>query len=225
MATSMRQMKKKKQATKPKQGAGVLGQQARGEDIDPKTKQQIDVYSTMLTKFIHGKETRDKVLEMLQAGNPVDAVPPAAIAINEQAEQAMKGKVTPDVVLGASVTLVSDLIEVGIAAGLFEKPSDEDISFIYQDTLQIYIEKGLKDGSIDPVQLQRDVEPLMSDEQRKAGMAMAKETGVGDEPDQREIIERYATQRAKAATPKQPQGVIAAGGATPQPPMGGVNNG
>lgn len=219
MATSMRQMKKQKKSAQPSQGAGVLGQQAQGKDIDPKTKQQINVYSTMLTKFIHSKETQGQVLKMLQAGDPIDAIPPAAVAINDQAEQtlAKKGKVDKNVVLGASVTLVSDLIEVGMAAGLFEQPSDEDISFIYQDTLQLYIERGLKDGSIDPVQLQKDIEPLLSEEQRKAGRAMGKEVGVGDEPDQREVIERYAAQRAEATAPKQPQGVM--GTPPPQPPQ------
>jgi len=203
MATSMRQMKKnvsERQTPTETQGpAGVLSQQAQGQDIDPQTKQQIDVYSTMLTKFIHGKETQAQVLKMLQAGDPIKAIPPAAIAINEQAEQAMKTKPSTDVVLGASVTLVADLIEVGIAAGLFERPSDEDISFIYQDTLQIYIEKGLKDGSIDPIQLQKDIEPLLSDEQREAGMQIGQQAGVGEEPDERAVLEQYTNSRVSAS--------------------------
>lgn len=178
-----------------------------GKDIDPKTKKQIDVYSTILTKFIHGKETQKQVLDMLKAGDPIEAIPPAAIAINEQAEKAMKTKPSTDVVLGASVTLVADLIDVGMAAGLFEEPSEEDASFIFQDTLQIYIEKGLKDGSIDPIKLQRDIEPLMSPEQKAAGLAMGKQAGVGEEPDERAVMERYADQRVKAAESKQ-QGML-----------------
>ena len=203
MATSMRQMKKNKKAAQPKQGAGVLAQQAQGKELDPKTQQQIDVYSTMLTKFIHGKETQSQVLDMIKAGDPTKTIPPAAVAINDQGEQAMKGKVSTDVVLGASVPLVSDLIEIGIAAGLFEQPSDEEISYIYQDTLQMYIEKGLKDGSIDPIQLQQDVEPLMNDEQRQAGLEMGKIAGVSSEPNQAAIIEQYANNRVKAAQPQQ----------------------
>lgn len=213
MATSMRQMKKNvserqteemasQETTKP-QGAGVLSQQAQGQELDPKLKNQIDVYSTMLTKFIHGKETQQQVLKMLQAGDPIKAIPPAAIAINEQAENAMKSKPSTDVVLGASVTLVSDLIETGMAAGLFEQPSDEDISFIYQDTLQIYIEKGLKDGSIDPIQLQKDIEPLMSEEQKQMGQELGKQAGVADEPDERAVLEQYTNNRVGAAAPKQ----------------------
>lgn len=169
--------------------------------VDPKEQQQIEAYLTGLSKMLHGKETSGDVLAMLQSGEPGDTIPQAALSVNSQMEAATsKGGSKPslNILLNAAAFLVSDLIEIGNAADIFLIESEEEIAPILRSTLQAYIEKGLADGTIDPVELQQVVEPLMDEEHKALGSEAALRSGLPQEPNQGTAMHQYGEQQKRA---------------------------
>jgi len=168
-----------------------LNAETKGKELSPKMKKELEGYKTLLTKLMHSKETRGTTMKMLQGPAQV-SVPMAAITINAQAEGIMKEKgidVSQDVKIMGSVLLVSDLIELGNASGKWERPiGEEEMKLIYQDTLQDYIEKGIQNGTIDPIELQQQTEPLMNQNQREVGTMLAQKGGVPMELTQQQMI-------------------------------------
>jgi len=185
---------------------------------DPKLQKEIEGYLTGLSKLLHGAQTSAEVVKMLETGPPEETIPEAALAVNSQMEDAVREagrSPSLEVLLNAGLFLVNDLAEIGAAAGLFQL-QEEDFSPIITDTLQKYIEKGLKDGTVDPVELQKKVEPLMNDEHKALGMAGAKGTGIPMEANQNTAMQAYGDkmqrrgmmkgEKAGAAPPQAPQG-------------------
>lgn len=156
---------------------------AQGDANDPKIQAVIKKakgYETVLKNLIHGKQTRDEVIEMLKGGDAIMSVPQAAMTINDMAMDTMeKGGIKPDasVQMVASAYLIDDLIQLGEAAGAF-KTEEGDLDHIMEDTYQMYIERGLKDKTIDPIQLQLEAEKAMTPEQMAGGLAV----GHGEVP-------------------------------------------
>jgi hypothetical protein len=168
--------------------------------MDPKTEKEVQAYVLGLSKMLHSKQTSPKVLEMLKAGEPEKTIPHTAMMLNQQMEDAVRAKgksPSLDTLFAAGQFLVGDLIEIGNAAGIFQLETEEQIAPIVQNTFQVYIEKGLKDGTIDPIELQKKVEPLMSDEHKQLGLQAAQRTGVPEQPDETTAMEMYAMQRSK----------------------------
>lgn len=162
-------------------------------------------YLSGLMKLLHSKETAPSVEEMLKSGPPEKTVPVVALQINSQMEEAVAKKPSLETSLIAGTYLVQDLIEIGNTAGYFDIQDEESIRPILQDTIQQYIEKGLADGSIDPVELQEKVEPLMSEDQKATGMQAAELTGVPTAPTQDTAMAAYGRQMEK-------KGVMKSGG-------------
>ena len=176
--------------------------------ITPKMKREIEVMRTATIKLLHGKETQAGVLDMLKSG-PIDqSLPATALRVTDMLESSMKPKA--DIVLANSVTLVSDLFEIADASGIAPTPDEESIKGIYQDTLQKYIQRGLKDGSIDPVELQKSIEPLMSDEQKNAGGGMMKQHGLPEQATSSMATDRLV--KEAVAKTKNEQGLLTKGG-------------
>ncbi|MBV5342759.1 hypothetical protein JZU68_03790, partial [bacterium] len=76
-------------------------------------------------------------------------VPQAAMTINDQAQSKITkqgGRIDTNTMFLASQYLVSDLMEIGNTFGVF-KVGQEDFKELYQDSLQMYIQRGLKDKS------------------------------------------------------------------------------
>lgn len=163
-----------------------------GKDLPPKIKKELAGFKTLLTKLMHSKQTRDNTMEMLKSGPPQISVPQAALALNQQAEDAMKSrgiKISNDVKLAGSVFLVTDLIELGNAGAEWEGPVDEqEAKLIYQDTLQDYIESGVRKGELDPMELQQQTEPLLTEDQRRVGAQFAEQGGVPMQPQQEQML-------------------------------------
>jgi hypothetical protein len=173
--------------------------QGEKKKIDPKVEREVQAYIMGLSKMLHSKKTQPKVVQMLKSGGePEQLVPKIALLINDQMESALsqKGqKPSLDILLGAAQFLVGDLLEMGNALGVFQVETEEQVAPILQNTMQTYIEKGLKDGSIDPVELQQKVEPLMPPEMREKAIGIAQQQGIPMEPDQMVAMEAYAQKR------------------------------
>ena len=180
---------------------GQLEQQGQGQgpQADPELQRKVDSYSSGLLKMIHGKETRGQVFEMLSSGPPDMTIPRTALMINQRMEGAISEKGTkPElpVLLASGTILVGELVEVANAGNLFkQEPQPEQVQKILQDTFQMYIEDGVKKGRIDPIELQKLVEPMMSPEQKDFGMNAGAQFGVPGQPGVSAAMESYANQK------------------------------
>jgi hypothetical protein len=165
-----------------------------GESGGAELSQADQAYISGLMKLLHSKDTAPHVEEMLKSGPPEQTIPATALQINGQMEEAAGQKPPLETALIAGVYLVQDLIEIGNAAGYFELQDPEQMKPILQTTMQQYIEAGLQDGTIDPVELQEKVEPLMDEEQRATGMQAAELTGIPKAPTQETAMSAYGRQ-------------------------------
>jgi len=168
----------------------------QGEKAQEMLSEADQAYIGGLMKMLHSKETAPLVEEMLQAGEPGDTIPRIANQINDQMEQAVKKKPALETALAAGIYLVQDLIEIGRAAGYFDVTEDQ-MQPIFRDTMQIYIEAGLNDGSIDPIELQEKVEPLMDEQQKATGLQAAELTGVPKQATEQTAMAAYGAKRER----------------------------
>lgn len=182
------------------------------QEIDPKIKDRTEKYVDVLMKLIHAPETRDQVIDMLggetirgtegetqeqatTTKDPYMTVPLAANQVNKMGLAIMERggiQVGHDIQFASSQYLVSDLIELGNASGAFEA-TPEDFIPIYEDTLEMFVQAGLKDGSIDPIKLQADVEQFMTPEQKRGGLAVGQRAGVNTGLQDRQMMEQVGT--------------------------------
>lgn len=200
------------------------------EKVPAGKMRQMEDAVAMFMKLIHGDDTQESVLKLLGSQpDPMKAVPITTNALFKRVEtQAKKkgAKFTDDVKLAAAQYMVTDLADLGNRAGLWDRQvTEEDMGPILQETMQMYIQAGLKDGSIDPIQLQRDVEKLMTPEQK----ATAMELGGGRVPqgptpamaaqqyaDKAVSKERQKTQAAQSQAEALKGAVRSQAGAPPQ---------
>ena len=171
---------------------------------DPKVQQAIKEakgYETVLMELMHGKKTRDQVVKMLSAApDPFVTIPEAAMTINDMGVDMMKrggAPVSVSAQMVASQFILDDLIQLGQASKAFEW-NEQDTPALMEDTYQMYVERGLADNSIDPIQLQAEAEKAMTEEQMAGGVMLGQDK-VPQKPDQRAITEQYAQKQTRSA--------------------------
>lgn len=172
--------------------------QEQAQDIDPKIQKEIEGYISGLSKMLHSKQSSKQVVDMLGSAPPEKSIPETALMVNAQMEEATsaKGKKPSlDVLLAAGIFLTNDLIEIGNAAGVFQIEGEQQVQPLLKGTLQAYIEKGLADGTMDPVELQEKVGPLMSEEHQAAGLQGAEMSGIPTAANEMTAMEQYANKR------------------------------
>ena len=173
---------------------------------DKKVQDRIDSYVVALMNELHGSETRDDVLDILKNGkDPYIGIPEAAMAVNDAAVAKFEQNgvnVDLNTQFNASAYLVNDLMEIGSKFGFFEVTQD-DFAPLLEDSLQTYIERGLKNGTIDPIELQLTAESFTSENQRIAGLYHGQENGVPPAPQQQQIIHQLQQNAAREATEKE----------------------
>lgn len=173
---------------------------------DQKKQDKIDSYVVALMYELHGSETRDDVLDILKNGkDPYIGIPEAAMAVNDAAVAKFEQngvKVDLNTQFNASQFLINDLMEIGSKFGFFEVTQD-DFAPLLEDSLQTYVERGLKDGTIDPVELQLTAEKFTSENQRIAGLYHGQENGVPPAPQQQQIIYQIQQNAAREATAEE----------------------
>ncbi len=173
---------------------------------DKKVRDRIDSYVVALMNELHGSETRDDVLDILKNGkDPYIGIPEAAMAVNDAAVAKFEQngvEVDLNTQFNASAYLVNDLMELGSKFGFFEVTQD-DFAPLLEDSLQTYIERGLKNGTIDPIELQLTAEKFTSENQRIAGLYYGQKNGVPPALQQQQIIHQLQQNAAREATEKE----------------------
>jgi hypothetical protein len=177
-------------------------------DPEQKMNKQQEVYIGALMRVLHDKQTTPMVQEMLKAGPPEKTIPRITMEVNDMMQQtiARKGGQPADLetIFLGGVYVVSDLIEIGNAGGFFKVNDEGQVKEILQTTIQTYVERGLKDGSIDPVELQAITEPLMEDSDKEEGIAYAKKEGLSMQADQDVAMEAFGQKKYREGMLQQP---------------------
>jgi len=171
--------------------------------LSPQAEKEVDAYLTGLSRLLHSKDTSKKVVEMLKSGPLEQSVPQTALLINQQMEgAATKGGKAPslDVLFNSAIFLVNDLVEIAQAAGLAppEGVPQDQVKTMLEGTMQTYIPKGQKDGTIDPVELQQKVEAIMPEDMKQEMMGMSQQAGIPSAPNQMTAMQAYGAQQRRA---------------------------
>lgn len=186
--------------------AGNPTEEPQRNPEDQKVRDRIDSYVVALMNELHGSETRDDVLDILKNGkDPYIGIPEAAMVVNDAAVAKFEQNgvnVDLNTQFNASLYLVNDLMEIGSKFGFFEVTQD-DFAPLLEDSLQTYIERGLKNGTIDPIELQLTAEKFTTENQRIAGLYYGQENGVPPAPQQQQIIHQLQQNAAREATEKE----------------------
>jgi hypothetical protein len=170
--------------------------------LDKKTEKEVEVYITGLSKLLHSKETRGIVLDTLkEGGEPTKTIPHLAMTLNAQMEGRLREKSKPpslEVLMNGGIFLVGDLIQMAQGVGVLPADMDEQSQQqLLQSTMQQYIEKGLADGTIDPIELQEKTNAMLPEEQRAQLEGIAEQNGYAREPNEMTAMSAYGDQQRR----------------------------
>lgn len=183
--------------TQPAQVAPVAG---GGGEVTPEMQAKSDAYVTTLMHMMHNPKTAKSVQDMLKAAPPEQSIPSVTLQLNQAAEGSFSkgGKLEDQVKLTGAMYTVLDLAEIGNTGNLWgKKLGEKDIQVCLQEVLTRYIHSGLKDGSIDPIELQAEAEKLFNDKQKEVGSSIQKEAGLPDAPTTSMGIDTYTKNKTK----------------------------
>jgi hypothetical protein len=144
-------------------------------ELGPAQQAQLDAYQDNATLAVFNEEKQPEILQSLQQyDNPIESVAQTAFTIHKQFEAGLGKReeaMTEVTMLLGAAHLVSELILLADAANLYHLEPEQRLE-AFRVAVMKYFEAGLKDGSIDPVELQKTIEPLMTQEQKEAGLQM-----------------------------------------------------
>lgn len=198
--------------------------------MTPAEEMQLENYSDNATLAVYSKQTQPTVLNLLQSGtNPIDSLSRAAFFVHNQLEGGLRQKgehMTYLTLFFGAAHLVSELAVLAEAAKIFTLTPKERMDG-FKGTIKMYFEAGLKifkeqgrnaPGAIDPVILQKEIEPLLNDKQREMGMRMAEKEGLSKTPpgpvsmqQQQAPPEQQPQQQPQQPQQEPPQGLMAGG--------------
>jgi len=152
------------------------------QDVPPEQLKQLKTITAAMTDMLYNPKTKGAVQKMLSNGPPEMTVPNTVLTVFKRFEDTMAQKNGPmslDMKLPVGVSLFSEVMELGKAMQVIPASMTMESSGpLLKKTMQDYVQAGLKDKSIDPIELQQKVEPLLTENDRSRGLQMANEGGV-----------------------------------------------
>lgn len=150
------------------------------EQATPEEQAMYDLVVSRAVKYMHGPG-RDSVLKMMgSAKSPAEGVGQAAVMIVKTIKASIKNqkKELPEGVLfHAATEIITNLMAMGEARGLFQFDSEEDQQKQTEEALMIglklYGEEGLQTGELDRGEAQRQMQEGLASEQAQGGPAAA----------------------------------------------------
>ena len=162
-----------------------------GDSFTPEQKEKLDLSANMLTDMLYNPKTKNEVIKMIKDAPPEQSIPYTVNAVYERFEGMTNdkiGEIPLNMKLATGVHLFSEVMEMAENMGLIpEEIPEQTIQSLLKDTIKIYIEKGLKDGTVDPIDLQNRVEPLLSDKEKKIGLDVGSKSGIPMELQQGQV--------------------------------------
>lgn len=175
-------------------------QQLPGKKPSKAQVEQVKTLAAGMIDMAHDERMSKHLHQMLQAGQPQVSVPQAAMTVYQQFKNALGGKAKMglEMRLSAYTALTGELIEFGNEAGIFNL-NEQGVTETMQNSFQLFVETGLKDKSIDPIELQEVVEPLMNSQQQQLGNEAAQQTGVPGRMSREMATEQHANKKVTQA--------------------------
>jgi len=196
----------------------IVGGESAQQNLSAEEVSQLDAYSDNATKIIYSEKSQAAILQELQTfDNPVQNIAEAANHIHRLLQESMekdREQMTDKVMFLGATHVVSELINLAESAGLFSLDDKGRIDAL-QSTLMVYFKRGIENGTIDPVELQKEIEPLLTDEQRQMGMSNIEQSGVSrtaPPSGQRWTTPPGQERRQPQQTAEVPPGLVAQGG-------------
>lgn len=171
----------------PQKTAQVEGALVNEDEIELGKPQelQLEAYKDNATLVVFSESSQAAVLQQLQAGKtPMESIASTANLIHKQLEASLSEtgeKMTEITLCLGAAHLVSELIVLADAAKLYTLNNEERLQ-AYQLAVKKYFEDGLKNGTIDIVELQKTMEPLLNEKQRQFGMQEVQRQGLPKTP-------------------------------------------
>ena len=172
------------------------------QDVSPEKQAQVKNVQDMMTDMVYHPDTKASIQSMLKAAPPEQSVPTTVNTVfmkfEDMATQKNKKPMPLDMRLAGGVHLFSEVMEIGEALGVIPEDMQPDaMQPLLKDTMQMYIQKGLKTGSIDPIELQQQIEPLLTDDEMAVGLTLGEGQGVPPELQQAQANEGMYQQRSQ----------------------------
>lgn len=182
------------------QNAPVVEEEA--ENVDPQLKGEVENYILSIMHIMHNPKTSKSVMSMLSSAPPEQSIPETTLYLNSVVEKAFreKGSKEPsdDVKIAGAMYAISDLSLLGNSARVWDVEVGEDqMQKLLSDTVKKYVRKGLAEGSIDPIELQKVTEPLLSPEQKELGLSFAKSLELPEAPTESMAMDVYAKRKTQ----------------------------
>lgn len=156
------------------------------QEADPAMLEQLDSINGAMVDMMYNPKTKASVQKMLKSGPPEMAIPATTNMLMQRFEDIMTPKNGPmdlQMKLGVGVMTFSEVQELAQQMGVIPKElNEQQMQGMLQATIQQYIQKGLKEKTIDPIELQLQVEPLLTPEEQAMGRGMSSETGTPQGP-------------------------------------------
>lgn len=167
-------------------------------------KKDFEATRAMTMDMMHNEGTSQQIVQMLGAGDPQMTIPKTAATVNGQVMQAYQQRGKPlslENQLANSIIIGAELVEIGNAAGIFEV-TEREAPAVLEKSSKAVIQQGLKNGTIDPVELQELTNDGMPE--RMKGMGLANES-TPNERDDGVAMEQYAQKRVAQDRKQRPQ--------------------
>jgi len=135
----------------------MQSQPSQQSPLTPDQEKTLGKFIANGMRLIHSEQTRDMVLRRLQVGEPVNAVADATLNIILQVERDAENKGIPvddDIKAAGASELMSQIIEVGETAGIFEM-DEQQIKDAAGQAVGKYFQQGIDSGKIPIEKLQQ----------------------------------------------------------------------
>ena len=158
------------------------------DNVPPEQREQLEMINGMMTDMIYNPKTKEAVQGMLTDVPPEQGIPRAVNMIMTQFEnftRQQSGELPLEMKFASGMNAFGEITEMAQAMGKLPKDmTEEQTEPLLKATMEQYVMKGLKDKTIDPIELQLKVEPLLTPEEQLMGRQMGDQYGVPGQPTQ-----------------------------------------
>ena len=146
---------------------------------DQKMGKQLETINAAMMDMMYDPKTKRSIQKSLKDVPPEESIPSVTNMLMSRFEDIMKpknGEMSLDMKLGVGVMTFTEVTTLAATMGVIpEELPEQQNQELLTKTMQQYIQRGLKEKTIDPVELQMAVEPLLTPEEQ----ALGRQTGQG----------------------------------------------
>ena len=129
--------------------------------IEEETKE----YILNAMNLLHSEKTRDNIFDMiLSKPDPVESISDVIVLILNRIDASIKNagkKVSDAARLASTFEITTQVIEIAVASGELEEPTEEESTLVLAVAVEKYIKKEIKEGRMDPQKLAAEVDEMM----------------------------------------------------------------